>query len=393
MALPGRPGGRRATKKWLWGCCGGCAGLAFLIVVLIVVGLYFLARSLPLLPSETFLTPNADAFLIVQISPEDESLVAVLHELIQNPPPDLKLAEEQRKQLLARSDEVAQTLMQTLPARLVVLARHIEREGQEGGREFALSGVMSIRGLSGLGGVLLKTVVSTLLKRGGRIERYDGVKIGVSPTGVRLAKLGNNFMFAADTESVTAWVDRIREQARLMKTAPEGQEPVLSYQGPDLLKEMLSALERSAQLRFASVNSHGEIGAFLEALQAAGSGGAGSGAGAAMGELAQVLSGSDVASARVLAVGGVGRIVEPDTARFELLIRADDEAFAGELREELVNLLESSAPDMGIEEIEGAAEGSLVRIAFSRTHLRDTLLEAVRRGRQAEGPSPAPSQR
>ena len=351
---------------------------------MIVVALYFLLRPLPLLPSETFLSPDADAFLILQISPEDECFVAVLQELAKRPPAEVKLAEQQREQLLTQPEQIRQVLLQMLPMRLVVLARHVERKAKQDEEGFTFSGVMSIRGLSGFGGFILRLIRGSMVEQGGRLEKYKGVKIGVSSTGLHLAKLGNNFMFAPDAETIARWVDRIREQERLMKSAAEGEGPVLPYEGPGVLGDVLGALERRAQLRCASVNSHDEVSAFLEAAGPEGG---------MFQKITVALLDSGIASAQVIAVGATARLVEPDAADFELLFRADDERFAGELRDRLVDLLESAAADIGIEGIRGTADGSLVRVTFRKARLRDALRGAVEQFRRASGRAPASSQR
>ncbi len=52
MAVHARPQQDGGSKKWLWGCCGGCLGLVFLAIALVAVGLYFLIAIPDYTPSK-----------------------------------------------------------------------------------------------------------------------------------------------------------------------------------------------------------------------------------------------------------------------------------------------------------------------------------------------------
>ncbi len=373
MAFRSDSAEEQTRKKWLWGCCGGCGGLVLLSVIAVAVGLYFLLRSRPLVPPETFLSPSADAFMIIQVSPDDEDLVRMLQEFVKNPPAELELTEKQKKRLMGRADRVADDLAQVLPLNLVVTARHIEPRAQAAARKFAFGAILSIKGFSGLGRFVLKLIIGSLPQEGGRVEHYKEVDIGISQGGACLAALNNNFMFAGDTETIETWIDRIGEQELLMKQAEEGKKTVLPYEGPEALKRMFERLDRSSRLLFASLNSHGEVKAFLEALQRAELVGEGGDAGK---EVAMLVE-TGITSPRVHAVGGTGHIVGPDTMELQLLVECDDEEFAAALLDQLLAVLGNLAPELGIEALEGTLDGSLVRLKFSKPGLQEALHKAA----------------
>jgi len=364
----GASGQNRQSRKWLWGCCGGCAGLVVLILVTIGVGVYLLVRSRPVVPVETFLTAQADAFLIVRVSPEDEGPVQMLQELARRRARESELAEEQ---LITQRKQIRQGLAQALPLQVVALARHLEPGGQREEARFAVAGVFSIRAWSGLLRALLSGIRSGIVGDGGRVEVYQRTRIVISTTGTCLASVDNNFMFAQDLDTIKAWIDRIREHKQLVELAAAGAEPALPYEGPDALKRMLGRFERGAQLRFGSLNSHGEIEAFLEFLKKHADEDERTVA------IADMLLDSEIASPRVIALGGMAQIIGPDALACELIAECEDEQFARGLSERLAAAAGQLAEEFGLQEVAATVDGNVARLTFQKTGLQDALREVA----------------
>jgi len=370
----------QGSKKWWLACCGGCAGLVIVLAVAIAVGLYFLLRARPVLPPETFLTASADGFAIVQVNPQDEQLVRMLQELVRTSPAGLRLNAEQRKRLQGSLQPMQENLGKLLPLHLVILFRHLPEEERTPKEKFALAGAFAIKGWSGLLRMFVKAVRSSLPEHGGRVEKYQGVKIGISPQGRCIAALDNNFMFARDIETIEAWIERIRRQKELLKRAPQGERPVLPYEGPEPLKRMLAELDPEAQLRFASLNSHGELDALLDIVA---SSAAPEGRPAA---LVEALRNAGVTAERVLAVGGTARLVGPDEVGVSLILECPDAASASALADALASVLRQTGEEGAVTDVRAEAEGARARVRFRASGVQAAIRKALR-----AAPQPAPT--
>ena len=347
-------------KKWVFGCCGGCIGLVIVAVIVVGLVLYFLLRSRPVLPPETFLTPGADAFLVARVNPNDKALITLIQE-----------SARQQGQQVPQAAEIAERLEKLTPIQLVLAARHTEQEGQ-----FAVGGVASIKPWSGIVRAAVKMIIKNLPDEGGSIEQYKEIRIGVTKIGVCVAAVDNNFMLTQDKEMLKEWIDRIEEQEQL----EEGG--VLPYDGPVALKEMNGRLDPTAQARLVSLNDHGEIEALLDAVQQVRE--EERGEEERPPDLFDNLSEADVDWSRVSVVGGTVRILDPDTAGCELLIQCRAEEFAKGLAATATEMLEEQAEEGGLEQIEVTVDGAIVKVKFQVSGIQQMLREKAEQRRQSQ---------
>ena len=374
-----RSGEVRGGRKWFLGCCGGCLG--FIVVVVVAVGIlaYFAARSMPVLPPETFLDSRADALFLVRISPDDEGLVSLVKDMVENPPTGKKLTEEQVRSLRQLAGRLKGFIERFFPVNLVVTVRHdAERE------KFIGSAVVSIKAWSGFARWILSAVIRSLPEEGGEIVEYKAVKVGRTKDGICLAVKENNFMLLGDMDTAKEWIDRIERQKELALQAAEGEPGVIEFEGQPLLKEMYTMLDQSAALRFASLNSHGEIGALLASLEKKQED-------EKVAELVEVLREVGLSSPEVLAISGYGRIVSAQEAKGKAYVRCGDEAFAEKLLSRLEEVKSGLAEESSVGELELGIDGSTVSLSFSLQELREKL-KALQEGSEDRRPLDEPDQ-
>lgn len=371
MAVVNDQQGTGSGTKWVFGCCGGCAGLVLLVVIVVGIIAYSLFKSRPVLPPETFLTAGADAFLIAQINPDDEALIELIQENAR-----------QQGNNVPKAQAISDILQRITPFHLVVIARHTEEEG-----EFSVGGVASIRPWSGVMRWFVNAGISTFQKEGGSTEDYERITIGTNRQGDSLAAVDNNFMFAKDKEMIKAWIDRIAKYEDLKEKAGEDEKPVLSYQGPAELVEMYGRLDREAQIRFVSSNEHGEIEAFLDWAEEQRESQDQPRAEDEQPGLLETLSDARIDWSGVAATGGTVRILDADVANIQLLFKCREEKFAKKLQEATREFLEEGAEEEDIEDIEVTLDGTLVKVQFKKSGVRKALQNASK-PRQVGQPVP-----
>ena len=350
--------------KWLFGCCGGCLGLVVVIAVVVGIVAYFLLRSHPVLPPETFLTASADAFLVGAIKPDDKAVIALI-----------QASARQQGQQVPKAEEVAERLESLTPIQMVVLARHTEEEG-----EFDLGGVGSIKPWSGLVRLLVKAIINDFPDQGGSVQEYKGVTIGTSSGGICLAAKDNNFMFAQSAEMIKEWLDRIEEAGEVEEGA------TASYEGPVPMKEMYRQLDPTAQVRLVSSNEHGEVRAFLDWLKEARE----KPAGPEEREPALVdqIAAAEIDWSNVTVVGGTLHIIDPDTAGMDLLIQCASEEFAEGLHGAAMEWIEQQPEEDRPEDAEVTVEGTLLKVTVKLSGLQQAVQEASQQAGQWQPPAP-----
>jgi len=370
-------GEQRGRSRFLVGCCLGCAGLVVVGGATVGLLIYFMVRSRPVLPPETFLTADADAFLILQVSPGDEGLLQVLQQHSASVAEAAGGAQARPPVLPQDAQAMAASLEQFLPFHLVLTARHTEEEG-----EFLLGGAASIKPMSGFWRFLLNRMISS----GGAGEDYKGVAIGTggprpdNAEGPYIAAVDNNFMLAQDKETVKRWIDRIEEQKKLMKEAEPDEQPVLPYEGPGPLKEMYGRLDKGAAVRLATLNEHGEILHLLRFL-------AEQQTDEESAEMLDLSEQTGIADAQVEVAGGSAQFLDADTLSCRLLFECASDQFATELSERLSAFGAEVAPELEAESLEGTAEGTLVEVELTLTGVQDFLRQA---GNAPRGPAQWP---
>jgi hypothetical protein len=252
--------------------------------------------------------------------------------------------------MVQQIEQMKQEIETVAPIHVVITIRHHAEEG-----EFLGAVAVSIRGFSNLLNLLVRGDISGMPDSGGSIQGHKGVEIGIDPDGACIAPFDNNLLVGDDLEVVKDWIDRLQEYAGLQEAAAEGEQIVLPYAGPDELKGMYERLGTSAQVRFASLNEHGEVGAFLEDILAERSDKEAQ-------ETADALLEADIADT-VAVAGGAMTLASAGAAEFRLILEGRDEDSAVLCEERLTAIAE----ERKLEGAEISRDGTLVEFRFTAT--------------------------
>ncbi|NLW50083.1 MAG: hypothetical protein GXY85_04460 [Candidatus Brocadiaceae bacterium] len=311
----------RQRKRWMWGCTGGCLGL-IVVVGLAIIGIYmWFARALPVPDAEVFLTPQTRAFLFVSIRRDDPMMVEV--------PVRLALRPDVGNRMPIKADQPEQMregVVYVAPIRLVVLGT--AAAGEDGVR-WGLA--VSITRLGRLLDAVLRQVAAK--KELPKPEPYRGGAIWPAPAGGAFAARTNIYMVAEDAILLRTWLDGI--EAAVRPDDEPAAAPLPAGMDPQLLGAY-DRLDRDSPVRFACLNTRGELAALLArvphpgvhaALEAAGL--AGPGVHAVSGQV-RSLNSRDAALTLRVACDGAGTAAGIETALRNL---AADPACTPYLRE------------------------------------------------------------
>lgn len=393
----------RKKSKWMWGCCGGCAGVALVAAIAVGVFLYFLFRSRPVAPPETFFNTGADAMAVMQVRPENQAMANMLRQLAANPPDAMDLTPEQRQQLQSQAEQIPANLEGITPVQLVLLARHLEepveaQEPPEGGemeavrdltagigkkKRFQYAGAASIKPYSGLVRWLFSSLIKSYPEKGGRTETYKGITLGVPPSEkFYLAAKDNNFLFAETKDVITDWIDAIDEQEKQAKK--EGEQALPSYEGPEALKTMYERLDRSAPLYFATSNAHGEIGDFADLLSEVETKGEDKDLEKTLRGFSELLRAAGADSEQVEALGGSFSFSDPDTALIEVYAECAGADYAQKLSTRLEDAIRKSTEGAENVSIEQESREDLAHVTVTIQNVQEALREAGKEQQQQQ---------
>ncbi|MFO7955477.1 MAG: hypothetical protein R6X33_00040 [Candidatus Brocadiia bacterium] len=253
------PGGSKTWSKLRWGCAGGCFGLVVIAIILVIATIWFLLGSVPVVPEETFLLPEATAFAVVRIEPDDTLMAELPFRVASHP----EVREELRKQdvdprkLEGNVAKARENVRKMAPVQMVALLMPPEEE--EG--EFSAAAAFSMRRYSRL--------IRMLLRGGkeGETSEYKEAAIVAPADEPLLAVRGNNFMRAERMETLHTWVDRLVEQRARQEAAAEGETPRPELELRPRLREAYERMDRSLPVRFACLNESGELAHLAERIE------------------------------------------------------------------------------------------------------------------------------
>jgi hypothetical protein len=395
MAGYQEPQQERKKSKWMWGCCGGCAGVALVAAIAAGVFLYFLFRSRPVAPPETFFNTGADAMAVLQVRPENQAMANMLRQLAANPPEAMDLTPEERQQLQSQAEQLPANLEGMTPVQLVLLARHLEEpveaeEPPEGGemeavqdltsgigkkKRFEYAGAAAIKPYSGIVRWIVSTLIKSYPEKGGRTETYQGVTLGVPPSEkFYLAAKDNNFLFAEKKDLITGWIDAIDEQKNQPKK--EGEQALPPYKGPEALKAMYERLDRRSPLYFATSNAHGEIGDFADMLTEVKTEGEDKSLELTLKSLAEIIRAAGADSEEVEALGGSFSLSDPDTARIEIYAECAGADSAQALSTRLEDAIRKSIEGAENVSIEQESREDLAHVTITIQKVQEALRAA-----------------
>ncbi|MBS3762184.1 MAG: hypothetical protein KGZ25_02655 [Planctomycetes bacterium] len=412
MGSYGSPNGDGGGNKMLWGCCGGCAGLLAIIMVVGGAFIYSFARPRPEVRPETFLTSEADAFAIGRISPDDEWVKAPLKKFAENPPESLELDESAKKQLKEHSGEFHKNLGHFSPAQFVLLVKHKGKvtasekedkkassaesaeksaESEEVGKPktasdqepFDKAVVFSVwpqrfmgRLMVGFVRLVVNKSIGKTPEQNGEIVKHNGLKIAVTKKGKAFSQKGNNFMMSDDPETIKTWHDQL--VARLKAKDKDKFE----YSGPANLKWMYGQLDPEAPIVFASTNKHGEIKRFLTSVKQMKSSGDNKEAQEKLKKAAEHLLGTRIVSNNVESVGGQAQLVDPDTVRVEFYCKCHGKEFAKGLSEDLQKAFKAATEDWKSTNVDASRTNTLVKIKIVKQGFQKALQKALEKSQK-----------
>jgi len=247
---------QRRRKKWLWGCTGGCLGFIVVVAVLLFVAARLVKRALerpqPIVSPEFLVTAETDAFVFATVQPDDPLMVGTTVRLLMLPAVRDKAPTREGRPLTMDADTARVNLRQIAPIQAVVL---LERLGE---RERTGKGlIVSVRRYAPLLALLVRGVIKAQEDEGSSSE-YKEATLLIKEDGTAVAVRDNNLMLADREDLVRAWVDSLElhtpseEQAR-------AEAPPAELQAGPLLKSAHELLGRTAPIRFACGNEHGEL--------------------------------------------------------------------------------------------------------------------------------------
>jgi hypothetical protein len=394
MAMAGyeEPQQERGKSRWMWGCCGGCAGLALVAAVAIGVFIYFMVRSRPVVPPQTFFNAGGDAFAVLQVRPDNEELVGMLRHMAKNPPAAMDLTEEEKRRLESQAKGIPENLAKITPLQLVFLARHVDDPPEAKGppkdgemeavrslaaglgekKRFEYAGAASIKPYSGFVRWIFSSLIKSFPEEGGRTETYKGITLGVPASGnFYLAAKDNNFLFAEKKDVITGWLDALEEQ---QERGTETNDTALPpYTGPVALKSMYDRLNHSAPLYFATNNAHGEIGDFAAILAEYKRQGDDKELDEGLQKVSDLITSTGADAKDVEVLGGSFGLADQDTAQVEIYAECATSDYAQGLSTRLSKGIQEMLKDNENVTVKAQPRGNLARVTVTIENVQEAL--------------------
>ncbi len=394
----------KSTSKWMWGCCGGCAGIAIVAVIGIGIFVYTMVRSQPVVPPETFFQTESDALAVLQMRPEHQHLTRLMQRLADDPPAGLGLSEEDRKKITSRAGNIPSQVSSLTPLQFVVLARKLKTprkpasipagenwtflskwvNGPGKKKRFALGVAGSIKAYGGTINWVLSGLIQSFVEQGGHTEQHKNVEIGVPPNeDFYLAVLNNNVMVADNRKTLTGWIDQLKTRSK--KTdKKQGRQAV--FAGPSGLANLYGQMDTDAPLIFATTNTKGEIRAIVKTLREMSSKSGQDGRSNALADAAQFLDASGVASDSVVAFGGYAAMEGANMAAIHLYAQCEDRAAATQMSDQVSSELNRLLEGASNVRLESTTEGRMVRAVITLEQLEQIIRNMARKHKKKAEP-------
>ncbi len=234
---------QKSSSKWLWGCLGGCFGLVLAAGGGTAILIWYAVHAIPVVPPETFITPQADGFILVRIDPQDRSAAEMLLRVATHPELQRAARNRQMKELQQELPQAAEGITKLAPLQMVALWRSVQGE-----EKMHWAAAASTYRYGNVMRFMLRSI------RGNVLEEYQDVLIRQPAAGSgAVAARSNNFMWASDQAIVKTWVDRLIKQ----REGAPGQAGVPSV-GPQL-QAAYGRLDTTLPFLFVSLNEQGEL--------------------------------------------------------------------------------------------------------------------------------------
>lgn len=348
-------------RKWLFGCAGGCLGLVIVVAAVVGIIAYYALRAVPIVPPETFLVADTDAFLVAKVSSDDTAIISELEKVMPRVP-DLAGAGGEFRKNWEEQDASAKEAVASAGPLQIVLVQKLPRpdtEDAEPTRALALSP----RGMSGMFRWLLNWSLDSVPDQDGSLEEYKGTTVATLKNGRSIAARGNNFLFADGADTLKQWIDRIEQQRQAEAKAGEGKTPIPEINLSQELKSIHRKTTSEAPVRFGVSNRQGQLRSLLAP------------------HLEQEKIGAceelGLFQEDVKAIGGSAETAAGSDGRLRLWIACADAAFAGELAGRLKKKGPDLLKELDIKKLDVSQEDSMVAVQFVVPKMWSRLRKAL----------------
>ncbi|MCK4283797.1 MAG: hypothetical protein KAX44_05735 [Candidatus Brocadiae bacterium] len=349
----------KRRRKWVWGCTGGC--LAFIVTVgaVVVIAVYLLMRSVPVVPPETFVTPEAAAFLFVRIEPEDPLMVETAVRLASRPELRQRVRTKDGEQLSMDAARARDVVLTVAPIQLVGVLR--PGDGEE---RFHRAVAVCIHKASRFFTMWARMAVKSGAEAGSAVSEYKGAAVLTTPEGKTFAVRRNNYLWADRAETVRAWVDRLEERRAREEEAAGGEEAVPPLDAAPTLKAAYERLDRDLPIRFACGNAHGELRVFLALLP--------------KGPVRNRLAAAGAGSEKVVSVAGQMQGLNNRDAALRIYVDCADSGFAQRLLETLEAVVAEAPDSAPLKEVRvKREEGTVLKMDARIENLPDKIFQLI----------------
>jgi len=376
---------QKRRKKWLWGCTGGCLGFIVVVVVLMFVGGRLLKRMLerpqPMVSPELLVTAETDAFVFATVQPDDPLMLGTTVRLLMLPTIRDRAPTPEGRQLSMDADTMRVNLRQVAPIQGVVL---FERLGEPERTGKGL--IVSVHRYAPLLALLVRGVIKAQEDEGSSSE-YKEATLLIKEDGTAVAVRDNNLMLADREDLVRAWVDSLELHTPSEEGAPF-EPPRAELQAGPLMKSAHELLGRTAPIRFACGNAHGELLALMAVIPED--------------QGRAELAATGLASPEVLCLSGQFESLNNLDAILTLFLTCADSGSAGQLQERLRQFADAAGDSAPLKEVAMAqVSDAVLRIEARVPNLPDKVIWLAERvaalkekpaaGQGDEGEEPAPT--
>ncbi len=366
----------KRRRKWVWGCTGGCLAFIVTIVAVGAISMYLLMRPVPVVPPETFVTPEAAAFLFVRIEPDDPLMVETAVRMASRRGVST-IWPELRQQVRAKGGaqppmdaaNVRNIVLTVAPVQLVGVLR--PGDGEE---SFHGAVAVGIEKASKLFTVWARLAVKSGAA-GSAVSEYKEAFVLTGPDGKTFAIRRNNYLWADRAETVRSWVDRLEERRAREEEADGGEGTVPALEVDAALKAAYERLDRDLPIRFACGNAHGELQIFLALLP--------------KGPVHNRLAAAGVGSEKIVSVAGQMQGLNNRDAALRIYVDCADSEFAQRLQETLEGLLTEAPDSAPLKEVRvKREEDTVLKIDARIENLPDKLFQLIAHLRQMKQEPP-----
>ena len=350
-------------RRWIWGCTGGCLGFLIILGAVLAGCWMWFGAAVPMVAPETFVTPQASAFLFVRVNPDDPMMVEVPVQLTMLPAIRADLPTASGRPLPLDAAGVRVNVERIAPLQLIVIS---QPDPDPEAERLLAGGALSVTHWGRLWDRAVRAIIAQNAQKQGlpEPETYKGGMIAMGADDVALAVHTGSYMAAESKAICRYWLDRISAQRQSPEDVPAA--PSLPEELNPLLRKAYERLDADAPVRMVSLNADAEIAHLLALVPSA--------------DLRQALQQTGVAGKDVLSFAGQLASINSRDARLTLHLTCADDAGAARLHDALGELVRGAPAggylkDVAVER----REGRVVTVTGRIENLPDAVVAFVSR--------------